>query len=356
VEGGGRAALQVGENTVLSFVTAASLGAEYVEFDVQLTRDNVPVIYHDWCVTETGLDIPVSGISSKQFLRLRPAASPRIEAEDPFSALGLFAQTGGMIPSISQTPEAGLDPGASSFPPKTEIGGITGGMPSGHRIARSSSLNAIRRANQEAKEREAKVLSARPLPPGKMKGNSYGTIQAPFTTLEETLRKVPSGIGFNIEVKYPMPDEAEEDELRPINMGGFVDRILQVVYDHVGERNVLFSSFHPDVCRLLSIKQPNYPVFFLTDAGTSPVADIRCQSLSGAVQFARDANLMGIVSHCPPFLEAPRLVKAIRESGLLVFTYGALNNDVANAQLQRQAGVDAVIVDSVLAVRKGLHE
>lgn len=32
----------VRENTILSFTTAASLGAEYVEFDVHLTKDKVP--------------------------------------------------------------------------------------------------------------------------------------------------------------------------------------------------------------------------------------------------------------------------------------------------------------------------
>lgn len=43
----GRRSLQLGENTIQSFIAAANLGASYVEFDVQLTKDHVPVIYHD---------------------------------------------------------------------------------------------------------------------------------------------------------------------------------------------------------------------------------------------------------------------------------------------------------------------
>eukprot|EP01117_Protostelium_nocturnum_P009559 TRINITY_DN3409_c0_g1_i1.p1 TRINITY_DN3409_c0_g1~~TRINITY_DN3409_c0_g1_i1.p1 ORF type:complete len:371 (+),score=130.36 TRINITY_DN3409_c0_g1_i1:244-1356(+) len=35
------------ENTLLSFIAAARLGAEYIEFDVQLTKDLVPIIAHD---------------------------------------------------------------------------------------------------------------------------------------------------------------------------------------------------------------------------------------------------------------------------------------------------------------------
>jgi hypothetical protein len=64
--------LQIGENTVLSLVTAASLGAEYVEFDVQLTKDLVPVIYHDWKLSETGLNIPVSTVTLEEFRSLGP--------------------------------------------------------------------------------------------------------------------------------------------------------------------------------------------------------------------------------------------------------------------------------------------
>mmetsp|Transcript_28889 Transcript_28889/g.74130 ORF Transcript_28889/g.74130 Transcript_28889/m.74130 type:complete len:83 (-) Transcript_28889:469-717(-) len=44
----------------------------------------------------------------------------------------------------------------------------------------------------------------------------------------------------------------------------FVDDILNVVFEHCKERRLLFSSFEPDICTLLSLKQPRFPVFFLT--------------------------------------------------------------------------------------------
>lgn len=47
------------ENTIPSIRTAADLGAKWVELDVKLTRDNVPVIFHDEelerCTGMTGL-------------------------------------------------------------------------------------------------------------------------------------------------------------------------------------------------------------------------------------------------------------------------------------------------------------
>ena len=62
----GRKSLQLGENTLASFIAAANLGASYVEMDVQLTKDNIPVIYHDFLVGETGIDAPMHSLTLEQ--------------------------------------------------------------------------------------------------------------------------------------------------------------------------------------------------------------------------------------------------------------------------------------------------
>jgi len=48
VEGAPRSHIR--ENTLLSFEKAGALGAHFVEFDVHLTSDLVPVIYHDFSI------------------------------------------------------------------------------------------------------------------------------------------------------------------------------------------------------------------------------------------------------------------------------------------------------------------
>ncbi|KAI8147206.1 Glycerophosphoryl diester phosphodiesterase family-domain-containing protein [Fennellomyces sp. T-0311] len=334
--------LQVGENTVLSFITAASLGAEYVEFDVQLTKDLVPVIYHDWTVTETGFDIPLNAITLEQFLHLRPSGHIK------------EYHTG-----VSDGPHGELLPTLNGNHDMIEDIETTGLKVPKQRMNRSNSLSAIRgRALSEQRSVATSRLEfTKTNKLGKLKGNGPESIQAPFTTLAEALTKIPMSAGLNIEVKYPMIDEAEGDELhlfQEINI--FVDTILQCVYDHAEQdRRIIFSSFHPEICVALNLKQPNYPVFFLTDAGTLPMADVRCNSLQGAVRFAKQADLLGVVTASEPILEAPRMTSIIKETGLLLFTYGVLNNEVENAVAQRNYGVDAVIVDSVVAVRKGLR-
>ena len=163
---------------------------------------------------------------------------------------------------------------------------------------------------------------------------------------------MPKKIGFNIEVKFPSLDEVEKDALSLIDLNVFVDQVLKCIYENAGDRSIILSSFHPETCLMLNMKQPNYPVFFLTEAGTTQISDIRCNSLQEAIRFAKFADLLGIVSVSDPIIAAPNLVKVVKQNGLLLFSYGQLNNIVENVQLQRDYGVDAVIVDRILPIAK----
>ena len=112
-----------------------------------------------------------------------------------------------------------------------------------------------------------------------------------------------------------------------VELNSFVDTVLTKVYDLGKKRNVIFSSFNPDICLLLSFKQPSIPILFLTDAGTNIVGDVRASSLQEAIRFASRWNLLGIVSAAEPLVISPRLVRVVKESGLVCVSYGAMNND-----------------------------
>ncbi|KAK3110091.1 Glycerophosphocholine phosphodiesterase [Teratosphaeriaceae sp. CCFEE 6253] len=311
--------LQLGENTLDSFVTAASLGASYVEFDVQMTKDHIPVIYHDFLVSETGADVPVHSLTLEQFLALSEGG-PRAKRQ------------------LRQ--EAGDE---NVVPEK--------------RTQRSYSLDTtVERDRTDMRER---MKHTRDFKKKGFKGNLRGEfIQSRFTTLEEMFTRLPEDISFNIEMKYPMLFESVDEDMDTyaIELNSFVDTVLQMVYDLSKKRQIIFSSFHPDVCLLLSFKQPNFPILFLTDAGTAPVGDIRASSLQEAIRFASRWNLLGIVSAAQPFVLCPRLIQVVKNSGLVCMSYGMDNNDPANSRLQAQEGIDAVIVDNVARVRRGLTE
>ena len=295
-----RNSLQLGENTIQSFIAAANLGAQYIEFDVQLTKDHVPVIYHDFLVSETGIDAPVHTLTLEQFLHVNDDRNTPRSCR-PSSPVSVATRT------------------------------ING---SDARKHRSLSLGDLTKgATSEMSER---MKNTRDFKEKGFKANSRGNfIQAPFTTLEEMFIKLPEHIGFNIEMKYPMLHESEEQEMDTyaVELNSFVDEVLTKVYDLGKKRNIIFSSFNPDICLLLSFKQPSIPILFLTDAGTCPVGDIRASSLQEAIRFASRWNLLGVVSAAEPLVIAPRLVKVVKESGLVCVSYGTLNNDPQNVKV-----------------------
>lgn len=309
-----RKSLQLGENTMDSFIAAASLGASYVEFDVQLTKDNVPVVYHDFLVAESGIDIPMHELTLEQFLGLgQPKKSVQMTRDDS-----------GLRRSFSTT------------------------------FASAAAIEGQKDVSDPSIER---MKLTKTWKMKQYKGNSRGnTIASPFVTLKELFDKVPKNVGFNIEVKYPMLNESQEEGMGQVgpDMNHFVDTILKVVFNNRGSRDVLFSSFHPDICVMLSLKQPSIPIMFLTDSGCGAIADVRASSLQNGIRFARKWDILGIVSNATPIVECPRLASVVKASGLVCFTYGSENNDPTVAKLEMAAGVDAVIVDSVVAVRKEL--
>lgn len=319
-----KSSLQLGENTVESFIQAANLGASYVEFDVQLTKDDVPVIYHDFLVGDSGFDVPMHAMTFDQFMNI-------------------------------QRPVRGRSDHKKQDPPTPPT------VPHDLQPKRSRSVHQFR-SSEEADEHYDDAVQrmryTRDFQKKGFKGNVRGLhIQSKFATLEELFRTLPVGLGFNIEFKYPMPDEAENEEMDGtiVEVNHFVDTILKVIYDNKRERDIILTSFNPDVCILLSLKQPSIPVLFLTESGTETMYDVRASSLQEAIRFSRRFNLLGIVSGAMPLIMCPRLVRAVKENGLVCFTYGSDNNVPENARVQLKAGVDAVIVDSVLAIREELR-
>ncbi|KAI3403559.2 GDE1 [Candida oxycetoniae] len=321
----GRQSLQLGENTVESFIAAASLGASYVEFDVQLTKDFVPVVYHDFTVAESGVDIPMHLLTLEQFLglnRIRGKSQHSVDDEELIR----------IKPRAKSSFQ--LNPQGKHYDDLVDK-------------QFESQINERMKLTQTWKNKG-------------FKGNARGTsIASNFVTLKDLFKKLPPNVGFNIELKYPMLDEAQSESMGElaIDLNLYLDTILKVIYDENSNgRHIVFSSFHPDVCLLLSLKQPTMPILFLTEAGTTPMADIRASSLQNAIRFAKKWNLLGIVSAAQTIVKTPRLAQVVKSSGLVCVTYGVENNEPESAKLQMRAGVDAVIVDSVLAVREGLRE
>lgn len=124
-------------------------------------------------------------------------------------------------------------------------------------------------------------------------------------------------------------DEWKSDNIA-IEPNLFVDQIISCVLMHPScrshSRSIMFSSFSPEICILISLKQSTFPVFFLNDSGNGPTSDVRASSLQEAIHFAKRWALDGIVMASEPFVYAPKLVGVAKGKGLMTASYGALNN------------------------------
>ncbi|KAL9010794.1 MAG: hypothetical protein Q9173_004300 [Seirophora scorigena] len=298
--------LQIGENTMQSFVSAHAAGASCVEFDVQLTKDLIPVIFHDFLVMETGGDVPLHTLTRDQFMHLSKLQS--------FKEARLTDDNG-----------EGWRPRPRSM------------SESRHGDGHDERIRQRMRYTEEGIRNEVK---------GNLRGVS---IQEPSTTLEELLTKLPESIAFNLEMKYPMLWEAEDRSMDffAVELNLFVDTILGMIYRLGGKRSITFSSFSPEICILLSIKQQDYPVLFISKAGSVPTGDVRAGSLQQAIHFAKRWRLAGIVMLSDVFVPCPRLLRYAKSAGLVCGSYGNLNDDPACAKIQAEAGLDAIMVNKV---------
>ncbi|EDV27461.1 uncharacterized protein TRIADDRAFT_53182 [Trichoplax adhaerens] len=126
------------------------------------------------------------------------------------------------------------------------------------------------------------------------------------------LVKLDKGLGFNLEIKFPTDERHEDVAINYQDINRFVDKILKVVYHYAGERKIFFSCFNPDVCIALFMKQPSYPVVYLT-CGIS------------------DKDL--------------HVIELIKKFNLAICTWGNGNNKLDNIKLQRSYGIDGIICD-----------
>ena len=90
--------------------------------------------------------------------------------------------------------------------------------------------------------------------------------------MNEMFGGVPGALGFNIEVKYPMPvrvvgenERQSELDMAKLNVtkNDYVDRIVRCMEAADTARSVYYSSFDLDCCLMLLRKQARFPVFLL---------------------------------------------------------------------------------------------
>ncbi|KAH8607971.1 putative Glycerophosphoryl diester phosphodiesterase family [Trypanosoma vivax] len=508
-----RLTVKLAENSLESLNAAHRRGCDMVEFDVMLTRDRVPIIYHDPLIQLQARGKRGAGIRHGRVQRIDPSLGTSPSEFDAGCSLAGTPYCGHSVHSLCSSSKIGTgNQGATgvthqntplhamlqfTYVPialhqltKSQLDVVvteTFTHAKAHNTFRNLVLRhwhkilAIYRKNRHLYERRqcgckggdapvrsvgndalcerqqsSKVKSSDPVSTSNDVSDALRSSTLPccdggsgierctassqiqgrmvsrqedvtnrICTLEELFRCTPPSLRFDLEVKFPFQPIADANlflQTDVFEVNAFVDDILRVVFEygdqrHIVEdangqkreqgRDVIFSSFEPDICLALKMKQSRYHVVFLCDTGPhNDCKDYRCFGrVEGALQFSVLMNLSGIsvcasslctaeqlatlnalkllqkgdqqpqlgtdasggndedtvASHVEPSVHAlerhwsnfdcsrgSRIASYAHARAQLVWTWGEMNVDENFRQLQaRKMGIDAIITDSV---------
>ncbi|KAF2068901.1 hypothetical protein CYY_009779 [Polysphondylium violaceum] len=342
------------ENTVLSFLTAIRFGgAKMIEFDLQLTFDGIPVIFHDYEIeiqTTEGVVMKetINRLTLDQFLKLKPhknnSDNPISNAMKKMKKLRVSKSTSDLLALAND----------DSF--NSSIASL---LDSHHHHSNiNNNSNTTTTTTTTTTNNNNNI-------PGTI-SDQHNVIHDRYSTLQEAFTFIPQDIGFMIEIKYPnMAMQKLRNFIAP-ERNQFVDIILNIVFNEVKDRKIVFLTFDPDIAILLRTKQFRYPVMFLVCSDTPSflnvfdpdvnVFDTRGNTIKNAVSFVKTVNLDGIVCDSESILSNHSFVNLVHAENLLLFTYGSKNVDPINVKIQNDLGVDGIICDNMTKLSKKIRD
>ncbi|CAD5229695.1 unnamed protein product [Bursaphelenchus okinawaensis] len=302
----------VRENTIHSLSHASQKGADFVEFDVQLTKDKIAVVFHDFHVLVA--------------VAKRSTSSKEIDVNRGTDAAA-FGKSGPQKP----------------HPENIQIGNADY-----HEIAvkdlRLQQLRLLHVEHYQAQENK-NMLKVTGAP-------DESDEHRPFPTLVDVLRRVPAYTGFNVEVKYPMELLDGSHECKNyFERNEFIDRILHDVIENAGTRRIVFSSFEPDICSMIARKQCLFPTLFLCVGATEryvPFVDKRSVDSVVAANFAKSEKILGCNFHSEELLKDRRPVERAKRLRLVSFVWGDDLDAPKNIDyFRRDLCVEGIIYDKI---------
>ncbi|KAI1727358.1 glycerophosphoryl diester phosphodiesterase family domain-containing protein [Ditylenchus destructor] len=287
------------ENTLHSLNSAAKNGADLVEFDVHLTKDKVAIVYHDFHVM-VSVAKQRNGSASVDFYQL---------AVKDLKLAQLQLLHLDHVHHQNSTPKCtDSDSGGESTP--------------------TPGLHKVTAGHDETEEHR------------------------PFPTLVEAFNNVSEEVGFNVEVKYPMVTVDGQNECENyFERNEFLDIILADILNNAGQRRIVFSSFDPDICTMIALKQNKYPVLFLCvghDTKHLTFVDERTSTSMTAVKFIAGFGLLGVNFNSEDVLRDPAPILKAQEYGLITFVWGDELIEKKNVEyFKKTLLVDGVIYDRI---------
>ncbi|XP_042359078.1 glycerophosphocholine phosphodiesterase GPCPD1 [Plectropomus leopardus] len=274
---------RVRENTIASFKSAATHGAAYVEFDVHLSKDSVPIVYHDLtcCIStkkkndKTSLElieVPVKDLTYDQLQLLKLAHVTAMKENNDKDLLD---------------DEEEIDE-HQPFP----------------------SLSQIFQAVPEHVGFNIELKWICQMKDGSWDGN------------------LSSYFNMNTYLDIILSCVLQKGGKRRIVFSCFDPDICTMVRQKQNKYPILF------LTQGISDRYPE-------------LIDIRCQTTQIAISFAQSENILGISAHTEELLKNLSYIGVAQSKGLVVFSWGDDNNEHEIRRKLREQGIDGLIYDSI---------
>ncbi|XP_078261739.1 glycerophosphocholine phosphodiesterase GPCPD1 [Rhinoraja longicauda] len=280
---------KVRENTIASFKNAASHGAAFVEFDVHLSKDHVPIVYHDLtcCISmkkkmdkESSelFEIPVKELTFEQLqlLKLAHVAALKVNGDNE----NLDDEN-----DVSEN---------QPFPPLQQVLVC---------VPENIGFNIEIKWPYQQKD-------------GAWEGN------------------LPTFMDMNKAIDIILKCTLENVSNRRIVFSSFVADVCSMIRQKQNKYPVLFlTQGHTNI----------YPEFM----------DLRCRTTPIAMSFAQSENLLGVNVHTEDLLRNPDYIQQAKSKDLVIFCWGNDTNESENRRLLKQKGIDGLIYDRICDFMEG---
>ncbi|NXO40459.1 GPCP1 phosphodiesterase, partial [Locustella ochotensis] len=276
---------KVQENTIASLKSAASHGAAFVEFDVHLSKDHVPIVYHDLTCC----------MAMKKKKDTEPLELFEIAVKElTFAQLQLL------------------------------------------KLAHVTAMKVKDRDDASPKDEESSVCEMQPFPSlqtvlESVPKNVGFNIEVKWISQQRDGQwdgNLSTYFDMNVFLDIILKTVLMNAEERRVVFSSFHADICTMIRHKQNKYPVLF---------LTQGESKLYP----------ELMDLRCRTTSIAINFAQFENLLGINVHSEDLLRNPEFIERAISKGLVIFSWGDDANDPDNRRKLKEYGVHGLIYDRI---------
>ncbi|KAF9175139.1 phosphate system positive regulatory protein pho81 [Mortierella sp. AD010] len=341
-------------NIIPSFITASSLSGEYIQLSIQMTRDFIPVVFASWRLPVEGFDLAVPDVTFSQFKAfgelIHQKASDDLEASA--NSLASSWRSGEWRRKIYErwmSLEQVLKILPKHIGVNLELKYPTLSERTHYRLTNYVEVNkfvdtilqTVYDSSSATHHRSFMFSSFNPVICSALnwKQPNYAVFFSTYCGYNKSRSRVaPSTEDHSQGLKRKEPIDPES---LPSPKHGSAAQLPSIA--------AVSSSASPSLSP--SSKSGSPLLARSATASSAAISDMefyeddkRCTSIKEAVKFARSNNLLGVICEATPLIQVPSLITHIKESGLILSSFGPGNKDPAQVQIQKSNGVDAFMV------------